>query len=147
MRINVRTAVCVQRNVRGRSFRCRYRDNYAGWISCFQARLRCSTAFKKDIHPAGLSLPVRVDELGGRGHAFGAAFPLWIQDKRKGAFPAEQIICNSRKCSPFLRTNLIISSTVSGRQRRPRRIPPVPCPEDPADWKKPSRRHPLSKGR
>ena len=123
------------------------RSGYIGAHNTRSKYRRCSTAFKQDIHPAGLSLPVRVDELGGRGHAFGAAFPLWIQDKRKGAFPAEQIICNSRKCSPFLRTNLIISSTVSGRQRRPRRLPPVPCPEDPADWKKPSRRHPLSKGR
>lgn len=90
------------------------RSGYIGAHNTRSKYRRCSAAFKQDIHPAGISLPVRVDDLGEGGMPLALSSPVRIQDKRKGAFPAEQIICNSRKCSPFLRTNLTVSSTASG---------------------------------
>ena len=63
------------------------RSGYIGAHNTRSKYRRCSTAFKQDIHPAGLSLPVRVDELGGRGHVFGAAFPCPDSGQKKGSVP------------------------------------------------------------
>lgn len=57
------------------------RSGYIGAHNTRSKYRRCSTAFKQDIHPAGLSLPVRVDELGEGGTPLALPSPSGFRTK------------------------------------------------------------------
>ena len=63
------------------------RSGYIGAHNTRSKYRRCSTAFKQDIHPAGLSLPVRVDELGGKGARLWRCLPPLDSGQKEGGVP------------------------------------------------------------